>query len=170
MATRYFDSHETGRVEELDGLPLASFPQRAAGFIIDFVIVVVLWSPIELLWARFISHEWDGQSHFNIMFSFHEWRSFVVALLYYVLVNYFSNGRSIGKWIARTRVLSLTHEHMGLWQCVERLLGYGVSTAEGIGFLQYFFSVNRMCVHDRMAETIVVDARKRANRLQVSAS
>ena len=170
MATRYFDSHETGRVEELDGLPLASFPQRAVGFIIDFVIVVVLWIPIELLWARFVSHEWDGQSHFNIMFSFHEWRSFLVALLYYVLVNYFSNGRSIGKWIARTRILSLTHEHMGLWQCVERLLGYGVSTAEGIGFLQYFFGVNRMCVHDRMAETIVVDARKKANRLQVGAS
>ncbi len=168
MATRYFNAHETARLDELDGLQLAGFGQRALGFLIDLFLVVLLWVPFELAWTRFVSHEWDGRSRFHITFTFHDWRSLGVALLYYVLVNYFSNGRSLGKWIARTRVVSLTHAHMGLWQCVERVLGYGVSVAEGIGFLLYFFSLNRMCMHDRMAETIVVDGRRKAKRLETS--
>ncbi len=165
---RYFKAHETARVDELDGLPLASFGQRALGFLIDFLLVIALWVPLELVWVRFVSHEWDGQSRFNIKFSFHEWRSLLAALLYYVVVNYWSNGKSAGKWIARTRVLSLTHKHLGLWQCVERVLGYGVSTAEGIGFIQYFYSSNRMCMHDRMAETVVIDERRKAKRLETT--
>ena len=158
---RHFQAHETTRGAELAGLPLASFGQRALGFLIDFFLVILAWVPLELLWARFISHEWDGKAHFNVTFNFHEWRSLLVALLYYVVFYYFSNGKSIGKWVARTGVVSLTHPHLSLWQCVERVLGYGVATAEGIGFLQYFWSANRMCVHDRMAETIVIDARKK---------
>jgi len=110
-----------------------------------------------------VSHEWNGKSDLTIKFDFHHWRDLVAALVYFVLVNYLSNGRSVGKWIARTRVVSLTHERLGLWQCVERVLGYAASTAEGgIGFFQFFFSPNRMCAHDRLAETIVVDARKKA--------
>ena len=119
MATRYFQAHETARTDELDGLPLASFGQRALGFLIDLFIVVLLWIPLELLWARFVSHEWNGRSRFHITFSFHEWRSLLVALLYYVLVKYFSNGKSLGKRIARTRVVSLAREQLGFWQCVE---------------------------------------------------
>jgi len=164
MATQYYRADETARVEELDGLPLAGFGWRALGFLVDLLLVVVLWIPLELTWARFVSHEWDGHSRYHVTFSFHEWRSLLVALLYYVLVYYSTNGRSVGKWIGRTRVVSLTHEHLGLWQCFERVLGYGVAVAEGIGFLQYFFSRNRMCVHDRMAETIVVDVAKGRDR------
>jgi uncharacterized RDD family membrane protein YckC len=164
MSTRYFHAHETARLDQLDGLPLASFGQRALGFLIDLVLVVLLWIPIELMWDLLVSHTWNGRSGFHITFTFHDWRSLLVALLYYVLVNSLSNGRSVGKWVARTRIVSLTHQHVRLWQSVERTLGYGVSTAEGIGFLQYFFSLNRMCVHDRIAETIVVDVRKKSKR------
>ena len=113
------------------------------------------------MWELFVSHAWNGRSGFHIAFTFHDWRSLFVALLYYVLVSSLSNGRSVGKWVARTRIVSLTHQHVGLWQSIERTLGYGVSTAEGIGFLQYFSSANRMCVHDRIAQTIVVDVRKK---------
>jgi hypothetical protein len=53
---------------------------------------------------------------------------------------------------------------MGLWQSLERSLGYGAAVLEGgLGFLQYFWSENRMCAQDRLAETIVVDLRKRKN-------
>ena len=123
MAKRHFHAHETARVEELDGLPLAGFGQRALGFLIDLFLVILLWAPLELAWALLVSHEWNGRSNFHITFTFHEWRSLLVALLYYVLVNYFTNGKSVGKWIARTRLFSLTHERMGLWQCMERVLG-----------------------------------------------
>ena len=51
---------------------------------------------------------------------------------------------------------------MGLWQSVERGLGYGAAVLElGLGFLQFFWDRNRMCAQDRLAETIVIDVRKR---------
>ena len=45
---------------------------------------------------------------------------------------------------------------------MERALGYGASMLEGgFGFAQYFTNPNRCCVHDRIAETIVVSDKKR---------
>jgi hypothetical protein len=32
----------------------------------------------------------------------------------------------------------------------------------GLGFLQFFWSDNRMCAQDRLAETIVIDERHRS--------
>jgi uncharacterized RDD family membrane protein YckC len=87
--------------------------------------------------------------------------------LYYALACYLGNGQSPGKWVAKTRVVSLTHKRMGRWQSLERALGYGASALEGgFGFLQYFIHRNRQTVHDRIAETIVVDESRRARRLQ----
>jgi hypothetical protein len=57
--------------------------------------------------------------------------------------------------------MSLTGERMGLWQSIERGLGYGAAVLEfGLGFLQFFWDRNRMCAQDRLAETIVIDVRK----------
>ena len=83
-------------------------------------------------------------------------------LLCWPAFHYFANGRTPGKWIARTRILSLTGERLGLWQSIERALGYGAAVLEGgLGFAQFFWDPNRMCAQDRLAETIVVDARPR---------
>jgi uncharacterized RDD family membrane protein YckC len=82
-------------------------------------------------------------------------------VLYWGLTNYFGNGQTPGKWVARTRAVSLTGERMGLWQSIERGLGYGAAVLElGLGFLQFFWDRNRMCAQDRLAETIVIDVRK----------
>jgi hypothetical protein len=60
------------------------------------------------------------------------------------------------------RVVSLTHERLSFWHSVERALGYGASTLElDFGFLQYYLHPYRQTVHDRIAETIVVDERRR---------
>jgi uncharacterized RDD family membrane protein YckC len=92
---------------------------------------------------------------------FHELGNIVVLVIYYGLANYLGNGQTPGKWIARTRAVSLTHSKMGMWQSIERALGYGAAVLEGgLGFLQYFWSENRMCAQDRLAETIVIDVRK----------
>jgi uncharacterized RDD family membrane protein YckC len=97
----------------------------------------------------------------RVVWDFHEVGNIAVMVLYWGLANYFGNGRTIGKWVARTRVLSVTSEQMGLWQSVERGLGYGAAVLEGgIGFLQFFWDPNRMCAQDRLAETIVIDVRK----------
>lgn len=160
MATiRQFHAHETARQHALNGVPLATFAQRALGYAVDLVIAIALWGPLEVLYRRYVLHQHD----IEVKWDFHELGNLVVLVLYYGLANYLGNGRTVGKWVARTRVVSLTSERMGLWQSMERALGYGAAVLElGLGFLQFFWDRNRQCAQDRLAETIVVDERKRS--------
>jgi uncharacterized RDD family membrane protein YckC len=155
---RHFHAHETTRQQALEGMLLASFGQRVLGYFIDLVIAVVLWFPLEVAWRRYVLHEQD----IKIAWDFHEVGNLVVMLLYFGLANYFGNGRTLGKWVARTRAVSLTHERLTLWQSIERGLGYGAAVLEGgVGFARFFWDKNRQCAQDRLAETIVVDVRNR---------
>ena len=145
-------------MRQLDGLPLATFGQRLLGFYGDLCLVVLIWAPLEASWRVLVLREHNA----HIAWDFHEPGNILVAVLYYGLFNYFGNGRTPGKWLARTRVVSLAHERMAFWQSIERALGYGAAVLEGgLGFFQYFWSENRMCAQDRLAETIVIDLRKR---------
>jgi len=158
---RRFQAHESARAQALDGLPLALFWQRLVGYLCDLLFAVLLWFPLELAWRRYLLHEQD----INLTWDFHEKGNLVVMLLYWGLGNYFGNGQTPGKWIARTRALSLTSERLGAWQSVERALGYGAAVLEGgLGFLQFFWDRNRMCAQDRLAETIVVDVRQHSKQ------
>jgi uncharacterized RDD family membrane protein YckC len=160
---RHYHAHETGQMDRLDGLPLAMAWQRMLGYTIDLLLAVVIWFPLEASWRLYVMHE-HGDLHLE--FDFHHPGNIVVMILYWGLGNYFLNGQTPGKWMARTRAVSLTSERMGLWQSVERGLGYGAALLElGLGFAQYFWDRNRMCAQDRLAETIVVDVRKKAKRL-----
>lgn len=81
----------------------------------------------------------------------------LIPTFYFALANYFTNGRTVGKALLRIRVVSLYHKKIGLWHCIERSLGYVASTLEAsLGFFQVFWNPNRMALHDRIAETIVV--------------
>jgi uncharacterized RDD family membrane protein YckC len=156
---RRFEAHESVRVHELNGLPLATFWQRLAGYVIDILLAVVVWFPLEFAWRRYVAHE----QSMHLVWDFHEKGNIIVALLYWGLFNYFGNGQTPGKWVARTRARSLTSERLGAWQSVERALGYGAAVLEGgLGFLQFFWDRNRMCAQDRLAETIVIDLRRKS--------
>ena len=120
----------------------------------------MIWSPVEFSWRYFVLYE----TSIHIVWDFHEAGNIIVMILYWGLAAYFGNGQTPGKWVARSRVVSPTGERMGLWHSIERGLGYGAAVLElGLGFLQFFWDRNRMCAQDRLAETIVVDVRKRAN-------
>ncbi len=89
---------------------------------------------------------------------FHGWELLSLPI-YFGLWTYFGHGQTLGKKLMRIRIVSLTHDHLTLWHSIERSLGYGASILEGgFGFLQYFIHPNRQTVHDRIAETIVIDA------------
>ena len=160
-ARRRYHAHAGTRAELLDGILLATFWQRLLGYCVDLLVAVIIWFPLELSWRHFFLHETSS----HIVWDFHEAGNIVVMVLYWGLANYFGNGRTPGKLVARTQVLSLTSERMGLWQSIERGLGYGAAVLElGLGFLQFFWDRNRMCAQDRLAETIVIDARKQHPR------
>ena len=156
---RRFHSHESTRLHALEGLPLAAFWQRFLGYAIDLLLAVAVWAPLEYSWRHYVLH----QDHVDLKWDFHEPGNIVVMVLYWAVVNYLGNGQTPGKWIARTRAMSLTSERLGVWQSIERALGYGAAVLElGLGFAQFFWDRNRMCAQDRLAETIVVDVRKRS--------
>ena len=154
---RKFHAPENARLHELEGIPLAAFWQRLTGYVIDVIIAVALWFPLEIAWRMYVEHE----NNIKLTWDFHEVGNIVVMVLYWGLGNYLGNGRTPGKWVAGIRVLSLTGVRMGAWQSFERALGYGAAVLEGgLGFLQFFWDHNRMCAQDRLAETIVVDVRR----------
>jgi uncharacterized RDD family membrane protein YckC len=155
---RVFAMHGTARLRALEGLPLATFGQRVTGYVIDLLLAVVVWAPLEFAWRSYLLHE----SNIEMRWDFHEAGNLVVMLLYWAAFHYFANGRTPGKLVTGTQVVSLASERMGLWQSIERALGYGAAILEaGLGFAQFFWDRNRMCAQDRLAETIVVDVRKR---------
>ena len=152
-----FNPHETARLMELDGVKLAPFIRRAAAFYIDLIIAVPLAVALIVGYTYFIGG-FKNNADLKFDFNFENWYSLVGLVLYFGLATYFGNGKTLGKKLLKIRVVSLTHSKMTFFQSIERSLGYGASFLEGgFGFIQFFINPNRRTVHDRIAETIVVD-------------
>jgi uncharacterized RDD family membrane protein YckC len=161
-----FNPHETARAESLAGIPLAAFGRRFAAYLIDIVLVFGTYTPA-MVGLRFLLFEVLGMhedlyhsAHVQVRFEFQmvtevAWVFWLV--LYFGLAVWKTNGLTLGKRLLRIRVVSLTQERITFWQSAERALGYGASALEaGFGFLQYFLYPNHRCLHDRIAETIVI--------------
>ncbi len=157
---KYIPLHPVVKEEETI---LATFWQRAWAISIDFISISILVALIEGICAAFGFHVKLSDLE-NLKVAGHEGSSKIFATiptLYFALMNYFTNGRTIGKWMMHIRVESIYHNRISFWHCVERALGYAASTLEiGLGFLQIFWNPNRMCLHDRIAETIVIIEKK----------
>jgi uncharacterized RDD family membrane protein YckC len=157
---RLFDPHETPRLEALAGLPLAAFWQRALAFFIDFLIVLFFFVPVELARQYItlkLAHGDLSHHNYKIVYDPRELVDLVYFIVYSGLMLWATNGLTAGKRLLRIRVISLTNPKISFWQAFERGLGYGASFLEGgFGFIQFFIHPNRQCVHDRIAETIVV--------------
>jgi uncharacterized RDD family membrane protein YckC len=161
---RNYRAKETGRMQDLDGLALADFWQRAAAFATDVVLAVLTLMIVAFLgaiakWA--IEGADIHQRRAYVISGKDEWGKvlmyLVLPVVYFGLFTFFWNGRTPGKRLFGVRVVSLVHERMTLWHSIERALGYGAAALEfGFGFVQFFIHPNRRTAQDRLAETIVV--------------
>jgi uncharacterized RDD family membrane protein YckC len=165
---RTYRAHETARMDELDGLELASFQARAIAFVIDFllaaVVFVAIGALIILVMVKLFHFNQGSDRHVKVELDFfHNWYSVVYLVAFFGLSHYLGNGQTIGKRMMGIRVVSLVHHKLSLWHAIERSLGYGASALElGFGFAQFFIERNRRTVHDRIGETIVVREPKRS--------
>ena len=165
--TRHFHAHETARFDELSGVPLASFRQRAYAIAIDMAIVLFVQAIFGMHGCKRSPHQ-EGPVTFAslLLMGAEKVESLLEFTLYFAVLLKLGKGQTPGKKAMKVRVVSLTHEEISWWQSIERGLGYGASLLEGgFGFVQFFFARNQQCVHDRIAETIVVDERPEARRL-----
>jgi uncharacterized RDD family membrane protein YckC len=148
---------------------LATIRKRSFAFLIDWIVVVIIYFGIILLFALFNMNisTINVLSIFDVEIVMTNTHSYLITflkflfgllpVLYFAISFYFFKGQSIGKYFLRIRVLSLYHEHLGLWHCIERSLGYFASALEfGFGFIQAFWNPNRMTLHDKIGETFVI--------------
>ena len=159
-----YKGHESARMLELEGVPLASFQRRAFAFFIDMAIAAVVYLACALPVVVVAIKKGWLHDNFRITFDpFHheEWPSVLWFVVFIGASNYIGNGATIGKKALRIRAVSLVHHRLLLWHSVERALGYGASALEAFfGFFQFFIDPNRQTVHDRIAKTIVVSERR----------
>lgn len=157
---KLFKPSSSAREHELANLPLASFTRRALALFLDFLVLSTIFMifiyliGVSGILSNFFESDKKVMLHFTF---FKNWYSIIWLVIYFSFSIYFTNGQTLGKWIFRIRVLSLTHKKITFWHSIERALGYGASALEaGFGFFQYFLRDDRRTVHDRVAETIVI--------------
>jgi uncharacterized RDD family membrane protein YckC len=163
----YSTRHELHRDNELI---LATIKKRFVAFLIDWIVLIFIYCCIIGLFGLFnmdisninvhgifeVEIEMDNTPPYIITFL--KFLFGLLPILYFTMSFYFCNGQTIGKFFLRIKVLSLYHEHLGLWHCIERSLGYFASALEfGFGYIQAFWNPNRMTLHDKIGETIVVE-------------
>jgi len=162
---------------------LASIRKRFVAFLVDWIILVLMYLCIITLLSLFDLTITDINVHgiFEVELEVENAQAYFITFLkflfgllpvfYFALSLYFWRGKTVGKWLLRLKVLSLYHERPGLWHCIERSLGYFASALEcGFGFIQAYWNPNRMTLHDKIGETIVVDlhVKKISNKTIVS--
>jgi uncharacterized RDD family membrane protein YckC len=167
-----YNSHETKRMLEVHGSELASFTRRAGAFLLDLAIAAGLFGIVASIIEPILSKLGWIQSERDIVFTPNmNWYSIVWTVLYFGLAAYIGNGKTPGKRVLGIRIVSLAHERISLWHCIERALGYGYSLLElCFGFIQYFIYPNRRTLHDRIAETIVIREKKKALAVTIALS
>jgi uncharacterized RDD family membrane protein YckC len=156
-----FSARETIWLQELDGIELAGFWQRAIAFILDGLIVGLAYSiflsavvtvyvnryPNSSIAANFssavkqVQTRIDGEGaprtlneevHRKIRDGAIDLlQGILVPVLYFGIFLWLGNGRTPGKRIMKIRVVSLVHTHISFWHAAERALGYGAALLEG---------------------------------------
>lgn len=77
--------------------------------------------------------------------------------LYFTAFVALMRGQTPGKRLLGLRIVRLDGRPMGWWSAIERFGGYAASIVTGLsGFFQILWDKNRQAMHDKIAETVVV--------------
>lgn len=151
-------------------LTIAPYSRRILSFLIDGIIISLFYVILQLVF-QFLGFQVlaiDVQNFTHVVFKSSglghtaqfiiKWILISIPTLYFTLTTLFLNGQTFGKKIFRIQIISLYHKKIGFWHCLERSLGYVASTLEfGLGFVQAVWNNNRMTLHDKIAETMVIN-------------
>jgi len=161
----------TNRNERVIGndLILATMKRRLAAFLIDWVFIIMIYFCVLAIFSLFNVNDWkiNVKSIFEVEIETNLNNSYFIIflkilfgflpILYFTILFYFFKGQTIGKIFLKIKVVSLYHEKLGFWHCFERSLGYFTSALEfGFGYIQAIWNPNRMALHDKIGETIVI--------------
>ena len=150
-------------------ITIASFKSRILSFLLDVIIICLIYVILQLLFQflgfqvnaievkNFTHVEFESENLGNTTKFFIKCILISIPTIYFTFTTFFLKGQTLGKKIFKIRVVSLYHDRIGFWHCLERSLGYVASTLEfGLGFIQAIWNNNRMTLHDKIAETTVI--------------
>lgn len=150
-------------------ITIAMFKSRILSFLLDVIIISLIYFLLELLFQflgfqvnaidvkNFTHVEFESENLGNTTKFFIKCILISIPTIYFTLTTFFLKGQTMGKRIFKIRVVSLYHDRVGFWHCLERSLGYAASTLEfGLGFIQAIWNNNRMTLHNKIAETTVI--------------
>ncbi|MBF5041388.1 RDD family protein [Aggregicoccus sp. 17bor-14] len=106
------------------------------------------------------AQEEHGIRHF-LMVSVHD-LGFGIGWSYVYFIGFLVlwKGHTPGKRLFGIRVVRIDGRPMTLWRSFERFHGYAASMLTGfMGFIQVMWDPSRQCLHDKVAETVVVQDR-----------
>lgn len=135
----------------------ASFALRCAALFIDYILLLtlpILW----LLWGRLISDTSANAAPGGLV-----WFLTVVLFVVDLILLPLLSGRTVGKMLTGLTILKIDGSSIDLATIIRRnLIGYFLTAATlGIGFAVAAFNSTGRALHDVVAGTIVVQARKR---------
>lgn len=85
--------------------------------------------------------------------------SFFGAFVYFTFFTWRWQGQTPAKRFLKIKVVKLNGKEISLWGSLERVMGYTASASlVGLGFFQYFWDRNCQTTHDKITETIVIEA------------
>jgi len=167
-------NYKTRHEYHLSEFVLAKIRKRFAAFLLDWIILIVIYLCFIIVFALFDMNisKVNIKGIFDVEVEMTNTQSWAITLMkyvfgllpvfYFTLSFYFFKGQSIGKKALRLKVVSLYHENIGLWHAIERSLGYFASALEfGFGYIQAFWNPNRMALHDKIGETIVIQLERK---------
>ena len=150
-------------------ITIASFLSRMLSFLFDVIVICLIYVVLQLLFQssgfqvkaidvkNFTHVEFESENLGSTMKFFIKSILISIPTLYFTLTTFFLKGQTFGKRIFKIRIVSLYHDRISFWHCLERSLGYVASTLEfGLGFVQAIWNHNRMTLHDKIAETAVI--------------
>jgi uncharacterized RDD family membrane protein YckC len=148
-------------------LPIASMQKRFASFVIDDIIIslfflIIFYGQITSIIAESGSTGEISQATLEMMNTFLAENIMIVFAIkvIYQTVFIWQNGMTVGKYITKTKVISLaTEEKPGFQQAFLRATVRLISdTFFYLGYLMAFFMPMRQTLHDKLSNCVVVDA------------
>ena len=142
--------------------PIATRGQRFLSVLIDLVAIYFLNEIVMRLFYFFFVHSdkinWPVQIHtHNVLSLINSVFLFVLYILYYIILEYFNSGRTLGKVIAGTKAVPMDGNKISFLQAASRTL------FRFIPFECFTFFGDKgqpLGWHDRFAKTKVVSVRE----------
>ena len=148
---------------ESKSIPIANMQKRIFAFVIDDLVIsiffmIIFYDQINQLFVNVTEVDQTSLEQVNMFISENILIVFAIKLLYHTILVW-QNGMTIGKYIAKIRVIDLNSEHRPSFQqaflrASVRLISEALFY---VGFIMAFFSPLKQTMHDKFSNCVVID-------------